>query len=147
MTVATLPSSSPLPRSSFQELATVSQAILDAMPMALYVCAADGVILRYNDRAADLWGRKPRPGETDERYCGSFRLYHLDGRPLPHADTPMAQVLRTGEPAHGLEVLIERPDGSRRTAGSHRAAAGRSGPCSWRDQLLPGHLRPEGRRA
>jgi PAS domain S-box-containing protein len=27
----------------------------------------------------------------------------------------MAHVLRTGQPAHGLEVLIERPDGSRRT--------------------------------
>jgi PAS domain S-box-containing protein len=115
MTVAALPSSSPLPRSSFQELVTVSQAVLDAMPMAMYVCAADGAILRYNERAAALWGRTPRLGETDERYCGSFRLYHLDERPLAHADTPMAQVLRTGEPAHGLEVLIERPDGSRRT--------------------------------
>ncbi|WP_134494874.1 PAS domain-containing sensor histidine kinase [Microvirga pakistanensis] len=115
MTVAALPSSSPLLRSSFHELATVSQAILDAMPTALYVCAADGAVLRYNNRAAELWGRTPRLGERDERYCGSFRLYHLDGRPLAHADTPMAQVLRTGEPAHGLEVLIERPDGSHRT--------------------------------
>src|SRR5689334_5063104 len=113
MTVAALPSSDPLLRSSFHELTTVSQAILDVMPTALYVCSADGAILRYNRRAAELWGRKPRPGETDERYCGSFRLYHLDGRPLAHADTPMAQVLRTGQPAHGLEVLIERPDGSR----------------------------------
>jgi PAS domain S-box-containing protein len=115
MTVAALPSTIPLSRSSFHELATVTQAILDAMPMALYVCSADGAILRYNRRAAELWGRTPCPGETDERYCGSFRLYHLDGRPLAHADTPMAQVLRTGQPAHGLEVLIERPDGSRRT--------------------------------
>jgi PAS domain S-box-containing protein len=115
MTVAALPSSNSLSRSRFQELATVSQAILDAMPAALYVCAADGAILRYNRQAAELWGRKPRPGDSDERYCGSFRLYHLDGRPLAHADTPMAQVLRTGERAHGLEVLIERPDGSRRT--------------------------------
>ncbi|MPR10857.1 PAS domain-containing sensor histidine kinase [Microvirga tunisiensis] len=119
MTVAALPSSSPLLRSSFQELATATQAILDAMPTALYVCAADGVILRYNQRAAELWGRTPRLGETDERYCGSFRLYQLDGRPLAHADTPMAQVLRAGQPAHGLEVLIERPDGSRRTVLVH----------------------------
>jgi PAS domain S-box-containing protein len=119
MTVAALPSSSPLLRSSFQELATVTQAILDAMPTALYVCAADGVILRYNQRATELWGRTPRLGETDERYCGSFRLFYLDGRPLAHADTPMAQVLRTRQPAHGLEVLIERPDGSRRTVLVH----------------------------
>ncbi|MEZ0167749.1 PAS domain S-box protein [Microvirga sp. TS319] len=111
--VAALPSCNPLSRSSLHELATVSQAILDVMPTALYVCSADGTILRYNRRAAELWGRTPRLGEPNERYCGSFRLYHLDGRALAHADTPMAQVLRTGEPAHGLEVLIERPDGSR----------------------------------
>ncbi|WP_370434483.1 PAS domain S-box protein [Microvirga sp. TS319] len=113
MMVAALPSCNPLSRSSLHELATVSQAILDVMPTALYVCSADGTILRYNRRAAELWGRTPRLGEPNERYCGSFRLYHLDGRALAHADTPMAQVLRTGEPAHGLEVLIERPDGSR----------------------------------
>jgi PAS domain S-box-containing protein len=114
MTDAALSSRSPLSRSSLHELATVSQAILDAMPTALYVCSADGAILRYNRRAAELWGRSPRPGENDERYCGAHRLYHLDGRPLPHAETPMAEVLRTGKPAHGLEVIVERPDGSRR---------------------------------
>ncbi|MCB8822929.1 PAS domain-containing sensor histidine kinase [Microvirga rosea] len=114
MTVAVLSSSNPLPRSSLQELATVSQAVLDAMPTALYVCAADGAILRYNRKAAELWGRRPRLGETDDRYCGSFRLYDLDERLLARADTPVAHVLRTGEPVFGLEVLIERPDGSRR---------------------------------
>jgi len=116
MTVTALPTSSPLLGSGFRELVTVTQSILDVMPTALYVCAADGTILRYNRQAAELWGRQPRLGETDERYCGSHRLYHPDGRPLPHAETPMAQALRTGQPAHGLEVVIERPDGSRRIA-------------------------------
>ncbi|MXQ11488.1 PAS domain-containing sensor histidine kinase [Microvirga makkahensis] len=119
MTVAAFSSSNPLPQPSLQELATVSQAVLDAIPAAIYICSADGIIRRYSKRAAELWGRQPRLGETDERYCGSFRLYHLDGRPLAHADTPMAQVLRSGKPAHGLEVLIERPDQSRRTVLAH----------------------------
>ncbi len=114
MTVTALSASPPLLRSSFQELVTVSQTILDVMPTALYVCAADGTILRYNRQAAELWGRQPRVGETDERYCGSYRLYHLDGRLLPHGETPMAMALRTGQPAHGLEVVVERPDGGRR---------------------------------
>jgi PAS domain S-box-containing protein len=115
MTVTALPSSNSSPQSSFHEFATISQALLDAMPTAMYLCAVDGVILRYNRRAAELWGRSPRPGENNERYCGAHRLYHLDGRPLPHAETPMVEVLRTGQPAHGLEVVIERPDGTRRT--------------------------------
>jgi PAS domain S-box-containing protein len=34
---------------------------------------------------------------------------------LPHHETPMEMVLRTGEPARDLEVVIERPDGSRIT--------------------------------
>jgi PAS domain S-box-containing protein len=114
MTVASITPINPPARSSFQDLATVSQAVLDVMPTAMYLCAADGTILRYNQRAAELWGRSPCHGENDERYCGAHRLYHLDGRPLPHAGTPMAEVLRTGEPAHGLEVVVERPDGSRR---------------------------------
>jgi len=113
MTVTALPSSNPSLHSSFQELATVSQAVLDALPTAMYLCSADGIILRYNRLAAELWGRSPRSGESDERYCGSHRLYHLDGRPLPHAETPMAEVLRTGRPANGHEVVVERPDGSR----------------------------------
>lgn len=95
-------------------LAKADQAILDVIPAAIYVCEADGVIVRFNQRAAELWGRSPKAGDTHERYCGAHRLFHLDGRSLPHAETPMAVVLRTGEPAYGQEAIVERPDGSRR---------------------------------
>jgi PAS domain S-box len=113
MLVASITPANPSARSGFQDLATVSQAVLDAIPTAMCLCAADGNILRYNRLAVELWGRSPRPGEDDDRYCGAHRLYHSDGRPLPRAETPMAEVLRTGQPVHGLELIIERPDGSR----------------------------------
>lgn len=99
--------------SPFDALLGMDQTVLDAIPAAVYVCAADGVVVRYNRRATELWGRSPRPGDTDERFCGAFRLYRLDGQFLPHASTPMETALRTGEPQHDKEVLIERPDGSR----------------------------------
>jgi PAS domain S-box-containing protein len=68
----------------------------------------------YNRRAAELWGREPQLGETGERYCGAFRLFSPDGSFLPHAETPMADVLRHG--GHRDEdVVIERPDGTRLT--------------------------------
>jgi len=35
---------------------------------------------------------------------------------MPHAESPMAEVLRTGEPVRNRELVIERPDGSRITA-------------------------------
>jgi PAS domain S-box-containing protein len=99
--------------SAYEALVALDPAVLEAIPAAVYICAADGLIVRFNGRAAELWGRTPEIGDTDERFCGSFRLYHLDGRLLPHARTPMATALRTGKAQRDKEVMIERPDGSR----------------------------------
>jgi PAS domain S-box-containing protein len=90
--------------------------LLETLPAAVYVCDAQGIVVAHNHRAAELWGRTPSPGDTDEKYCGSHKLFHPDGVPLPHHETPMAAVLRTGIPARDKEVVIERPDGSRITA-------------------------------
>ena len=92
-----------------------SQDLIEILPAAVYVCNAEAVVVSYNRRAAELWGREPTLGDTDEKYCGAHRLYHLDGTYLPHRETPMELVLRTGEPARDREVIIERPDGSRIT--------------------------------
>lgn len=83
-------------------------------PIAVYSCDASGVILEYNNRAAELWGRKPELGDTDERFCGSFKMYRPDGTLMPHAQCPMGDVLSGKIPEiHDGEVHIERPDGSR----------------------------------
>jgi PAS domain S-box-containing protein len=85
----------------------------EQLPCAAYVCDHDGVVLRYNRRAAELWGRSPKLGDPNERYCGSYRMFHPDGSLLPHHQCPMAQVLRTGVSVREQEVHIERPNGSR----------------------------------
>jgi PAS domain S-box-containing protein len=99
--------------SGYEALLAMDPSVLEAIPAAVYVCAADGVIVRFNGRATELWGRTPKAGDTDARFCGSFRLYQPDGTLLPHARTPMAAALRTGRPQRDKEVMIERPDGSR----------------------------------
>ena len=100
--------------SSSSAMGWLDAKLIDLMPAAVYVCAApSGLIVRYNERAAELWGRRPHLGETDEHFCGAYRLFWIDGTPLPHANTPMAQVLKTGEPVRDQDVMIERPDGSR----------------------------------
>uniref|UniRef100_UPI002EDA13A8 PAS domain-containing protein n=1 Tax=Novilysobacter viscosus TaxID=3098602 RepID=UPI002EDA13A8 len=76
-----------------------------------FVCDRDAVIQNYNQRAAELWQREPETGV--ERHCGSIRLWLPDGTHLPHACSPMVEVLRTGEECRSVEVSIERPDGSR----------------------------------
>lgn len=90
------------------------RTLFELGPVAIYSCDASGVICEYNRRAAEMWGREPQAGDTDEKFCGSFKLFHPDGSHLPHAECPMADVLagRRGEVRDG-EVMIERPDGSR----------------------------------
>ncbi|MHB8540074.1 MAG: PAS domain S-box protein [Candidatus Acidiferrales bacterium] len=85
--------------------------LFDTVPVALFVCDPTGVITEYNRRAAELWGREPRCGV--EKHCGSARLILPDGSLLPHEQSPIVEVLRTGVPARNVEVFIERPDGSR----------------------------------
>jgi signal transduction histidine kinase/ActR/RegA family two-component response regulator len=90
------------------------RALFHLAPVAVYSCDASGLIRDFNSRAAQLWGRKPAPGDTDERFCGSFRMYRQDGSFMPHEQCPMGDVLSGKVPGvHDGEVVIERPDGSR----------------------------------
>jgi PAS domain S-box-containing protein len=92
------------------------RTLFDLGPVAVYSCEASGVIRDFNLRAAELWGREPEPGDTDERFCGSHRLLRPDGTYMPHDQCPMAEVLSGKIPeARDMEVQIERPDGSRVT--------------------------------
>ncbi|HEV2615527.1 MAG TPA: PAS domain S-box protein [Candidatus Acidoferrales bacterium] len=82
--------------------------------IAVYSCDASGVIQNFNRRAVELWGRQPKRGDTDERWCGSYKLYRPDGSFLPHELCPMADVASGRIPeVRDQEVQIERPDGSR----------------------------------
>jgi PAS domain S-box-containing protein len=94
--------------------------LIELFPMAAYaVRAPDGVIAWFNSRAAELWGRVPTLDDTDERFCGAYRLYRADGTHMAHSDTPVALALETGASVHEQEVVIEKPDGSRVTVSVH----------------------------
>src|SRR5580700_8854781 len=95
-------------------------SLIELFPMAAYaVRAPDGVIAWFNSRAAELWGRVPAVGDTDERFCGAYKLFHADGTHMAHCDTPVALALRTGASVHEEEVVIEKPDGSRVSVSVH----------------------------
>jgi PAS domain S-box-containing protein len=87
--------------------------LFEQLPFAVYLCDRDGLVRRYNRRAAELWGRSPRLGDPNERFCGSYRMFRPDGSLLPHQQCPMADVLRTGVSVRQQEVHIERPNGLR----------------------------------
>jgi PAS domain S-box-containing protein len=85
--------------------------LLDALPAAVYTTDADGHITFYNEAAANLWGCRPELGRSE--FCGSWKLYHSDGRPLPHDQCPMALALKEGRKIRGMEAIAERPNGER----------------------------------
>ena len=86
------------------------RAFVDALGVALYTTDADGHLTYYNEAAVQLWGRRPAFGEL---WCGSWRLFWLDGRPMAHEECPMAITLKEGRPVRGEVAIAERPDGSR----------------------------------
>jgi PAS domain S-box-containing protein len=95
-------------------------ALIESLPLAVFVCDRNATLQHYNKRAVELWGREPVCGI--EKHCGSSKLYLPDGTWLPHEQSPIIEVLRTGEGASNVELTIERPDGSRVAVLLHFAA-------------------------
>jgi len=89
--------------------------LLDRLPVGAYTCDAEGLITYFNWHAVEVWGCTPKLNEPEERFCGSFRLYSIDGTPMRHDQCWMAMVNENDEEHNGREVVIERPDGSRLT--------------------------------
>jgi PAS domain S-box-containing protein len=97
----------------FEALVTAAAGTLNAIPGAVYVCDHEGWLVSYNSEAAELWGRSPALVEKRERFCGSHRLFLLDGTELAREDCPMASAVSAGTMTRNAEVVMERPDGSR----------------------------------
>jgi signal transduction histidine kinase/CheY-like chemotaxis protein len=93
--------------------------LLEKLPAAAYTCDASGLITFFNRHAVDLWGRTPKVNDPVDRFCGSFRLFGADGSPICHDRCWMALALTDGKEYNGLEIIVERPDGSRRTVLAH----------------------------
>ncbi|MBC9929489.1 PAS domain S-box protein [Chitinophaga qingshengii] len=87
--------------------------LLQNLPAAIYTCDAEGRILWYNEAAVALWGRAPVVGK--DMWCGSWKIFDTDGiTPMPLETCPMARALQTGEVVREEEIIVERPDGTRR---------------------------------
>jgi PAS domain S-box-containing protein len=85
-------------------------SLIQALPAAIYTTDALGRITFFNEAAAELWGCRPEIGKSE--FCGSWKLYWPDGRPLVHGECPMAVALKEGRAVRGMEAVAERPDGT-----------------------------------
>jgi PAS domain S-box-containing protein len=100
------------------------RTLFDLVSVAVYACDSRGLIQEFNQRAVELWGRKPKTNDPTEKFCGSFKIFYPDGRVMPHEKCPMARVLR-GEKlaAKDLEIVVERTNGVRRNVVANPSAS------------------------
>jgi two-component system sensor histidine kinase VicK len=85
--------------------------LMETMAVAVYTCDMEGRVNFHNDAAVTLWGRKPELGV--ELWCGSHKMYTLDGDWMPHDQCPAAISLKERR-AVKAEALVQRPDGKMR---------------------------------
>jgi PAS domain S-box-containing protein len=100
-------------RSENERLAGLARQMIDAIGIAVYSTDADGLITHFNEAAAEMWGRRPEIGV--DQWCGSWRIFTTEGDPVALADCPMGVALREQRSIRGVEIVVEGPDGSRKT--------------------------------
>jgi PAS domain-containing protein len=87
-------------------------AVLDAMPVPVYLTDADGAVTYWNQACVDFAGRVPQLGQ--DRWCVTWKIYTTSGEFLPHDQCPMAEAIRGRRAIRGAVAIAERPDSSRR---------------------------------
>ena len=90
----------------------IYKELFSALPVASYICDRDGYIVQFNAAAEQLWGCRPVIGET--KWSGAATAYYPDGQSMPVDATPMAMAMREQADVGGRELIVVRPDGSRR---------------------------------
>ena len=86
-------------------------AMLDGLPLPIYLTDAEGWVTFFNRACVDFAGRTPVPHQ--DRWCVTWRLHTESGAVLPHEDCPMAVAIKERRPVRGAVAAAERPDGTR----------------------------------
>ncbi|AEH36695.1 ATP-binding protein [Halopiger xanaduensis] len=91
---------------------SLAERILETVPIGIGVVAADGTVVRGNER---LFDRLPCPnGDCESDGVDAWTLYDADGEPIPNDERPWARVFDAGEPVTDYECQVEFADGERR---------------------------------
>lgn len=85
--------------------------LIQSLPVAVYTCDKDGFIQLYNKAATETWGRAPKIGK--DKWYDFFKIFDSKGLLLPIPDCPMSIALKEEREVVGVEIIIERPGGSR----------------------------------
>ena len=87
-------------------------AVLDALPVPIYLTDPDGRVTYCNRACAEFAGREPQLGK--DRWCVTWQLHTPNDEPLPHDRCPMAVAIQEKRAVRGEIAIAMRPDGGRR---------------------------------
>ena len=92
--------------------------LVNQLPVAAYCCDIGGAVVSHNAAAAELWGRTPDPTEPGQ-WSGAQAMFDLEGAPLQRSNYPAARAVAGGRELDCVELLLQRPDGTRRRVETH----------------------------
>src|SRR5262245_1716088 len=81
--------------------------LLQKLPAAAYTCDAEGLITYYNQRAVELWGREPKLNDPEDRFCGSFKLFTPDDKPILHDQCWLTLTIQENAEYNRYEIIID----------------------------------------
>ena len=87
------------------------RAKLDKIRIPIYTTDTQGLVTYWNQACVDFAGREPQLGS--DRWCVTWRLFTLDGDPLPHEQCPMAVAIKEKRSIRTEVAVAMRPNGSR----------------------------------
>ncbi len=88
------------------------EAIVAQSGDGIIVADSDSVVRIFNPSAIEQHGVS-KAGVAKEDWASTYGLYHLDGRPLQFAETPLHRAL-LGERVTDARWMVRRPDGRER---------------------------------
>jgi PAS domain S-box-containing protein len=88
------------------------RAVLDELPVPIYLTDAGGLVTYWNQACVDFAGREPTLGK--DRWCVTWEIHTTTDEPLPHDQCPMAVAIRERREIRGEVAIAMRPDGSRK---------------------------------
>ncbi|WP_336326760.1 GAF domain-containing protein [Halovenus sp. HT40] len=91
------------------------EQILEISPVGIVSINTDGHIVRANEQASRIFGA-PEPSLEGAHFTREeIRLFTPDGTELDPEEYPITRILEDGEEVLDERLVIERPDGERRT--------------------------------
>lgn len=84
----------------------------EKLPVAVYICDRDDILVEYNSAAAALFGITPSIGSKD--WYPTLPKYDLDGIRIDNSYQPVTTAIRTNTNGHRQEIRFSLTDGTDR---------------------------------